>query len=330
MKTIAYLLTALILATSGQPAPATAAEKLAPPAREVNFPQDYSIGKVSLMAPSTTAFGPIVCLSTTKALGPAQGKIRVPAGTYIGLEANAMFFSHCQALDKLKADDIDKLTIRFSALADEEEQFFSTAIKKVSRLTGLRELLLTKSDISDKLMADLNSLPNLQWLDCNLTAVNGSFMEHLKQLKKLRILRLSESSIDERNLQYLGNFPNLQMLELERCRIGSVGLSYIAKSCPNLINLELTGDTHVDDRAIEKIASMKKLAFLSLGGTSVTSAGLMKLKGCTALKAVALPRSNYSASDLREIKKNLPLATLFPTKRQAQDKENEVLFAPLH
>lgn len=142
-------------------------------------------------------------------------------------------------------------------------------------------------------------------------------------MKKLRILRLSESSIDERNLQYLGNFPNLQMLELERCRIGSVGLSYIAKSCPNLINLELTGDTHVDDRAIEKIASMKKLAFLSLGGTSVTSAGLMKLKGCTALKAVALPRSNYSASDLREIKKNLPLATLFPTSAKHRIKKTK-------
>jgi hypothetical protein len=330
MKTIACLLTALILVVLQQPAPATSEEKQARPAREVVFPQDYSIGTVSLMVPSATTFGHIKSLSRTKALGPAQGKISVPAGTYLGLEGNARFFSHCQALDKLKPDDIDRLTIRFSALADEEEKYFSTAIKKVSRLTGLRELLLTKSDISDKLLADINSLTNLQWLDCNLTAVDGSFMEHLQQLKELRILRFSESSIDERNLKYLSNFPKLEMLELERCRIGSVGLSYIAKTCPNLINLELTGDTQVDDRAIEKIGNLKKLGFLSLGGTSVTTAGLIKLKGCTALKTVSLPKSNYSTSDLRDIKKSLPHATLFPTKRQAQDQDNAVLFAPLH
>lgn len=296
--------------------------------QRLHFPQDYSLGSLSLLVPAgdDNNFDSFIVV---KALGPAQHTISIPAGKYAGLEGSAMLFRHSEALEKLEPNDLARLVLRFSSLADDEDRLLEQTMTRVGHLTGLQELNVTKSDISDRSLATINKLSNLRRLEANLTALDGSFMKELKALKSLRTLRLNETALSEKNLQYLVNFPQLRFLSLQHCRIGEKGLNYI-KVCSKLANLELDGNSQINDENIKQLAALKNLTYLSIRQTPITISGLKKISPASRLRQITLPRPHYSRSELAAIQKLFPTATLSVVPNSQLDAENQTIFAPLH
>ena len=146
----AILVAGVLLSLS--PATPTTLATPATPATTIHrlhFPEAYSLGTLSLLvaAGDDNNFDSFIVV---KAMGPAQHTIPIPPGRYAGLEGSAMLFRHSEALEKLQPDDLARLVLRFSSLADEEDKLLEQTMARVGHLTGLQELNLTKSDISDK------------------------------------------------------------------------------------------------------------------------------------------------------------------------------------
>jgi hypothetical protein len=141
---------------------------------------------------------------------------------------------------------------------------------------------------TDQGLAGLAHCQCLQVLDLRNTKITDAGLFYLSRLPLLRTLYLNNidtmnNDITDKGLYHLRKLPHLQALYLNKTAVTGVGLSYI----PNLELLNL-GNCPVTDAGIEKITSLKKLRWLSLDGTLVTDAGLLKLIHIPTLEVVDL------------------------------------------
>ncbi len=98
-------------------------------------------------------------------------------------------------------------------------------IKKLLKYKeNVREMKLSKTKISDKMLSKINEFSNLKSLDISLNEITVSGISKLKDLHKLETLNLYGTSVDAKVLDYLKYFPNLQNLYLWQTEVRSEDL----------------------------------------------------------------------------------------------------------
>ena len=143
-------------------------------------------------------------------------------------------------------------------------------------LTQLEELRLGDTAVSDAGLEHLNGMTRLQSLGLNGTKVSDVGLEHLKGLTRLRRLNLDGTNVTDAGLRHVKGLTQLRCLYLNRTQVSDVGLEHL-KGLPQLQELFLSG-TKVSDAGLEHLKGLTQLRGLFVWGTSVTDAGVEKLQ----------------------------------------------------
>ncbi len=295
----------------------------------LQFPRQISVGVLTRCRLNEYNYKTGKSFCSEESIAAARGRIAVPSGSHLGLQPNSEFYRNLEFLKGLPTDAFEKITVRFRPATDDEDIIFAQALKNVSRLTGLKQLVLKNSDASDDILLPLNNLRELLWLDVSLTDVDGRFLSKLNNLKKLEVLILDETSFKQENLKYLSNFPLLRRLDAGNCFISDSGLALLIASCPKLFSLELNGNQKITDSGVAKLTNLKGLKQVSLASTSVTIKGL-KLLSKLDLEGLWLSQKSFSEQEIAQIKKLFPRTKIHFSSTGKVDDFNKQMFAPLH
>jgi hypothetical protein len=292
--------------------------------RVLHFQKDKSAG---LLYIRSCASRPDV--SSDKKLH-AQGTIAVPANAITRLEVGETFFQDPALIKDLAPDSIDILILRLSSMADAEEGLCDNALAHIGHLADLQAIYMDRSDASDLGLSKLAGLTGLRLIEAGNSLVQGRALKNLTNLKELRTLRLPGTALDQDSLKYLSALPKLDQLALTRTGMTSVGLKHLS-ACHNLKVLQLGQNKHVTDSDMQYLLPLKKLVILQLGGTSVTLAGIEKLKGL-GLRTVGMPLAHYGPDEIAKLHKIFPQATIemaHETAVQKNDDELKNLLSPI-
>jgi hypothetical protein len=293
------------------------------PERVLQFPKDYSLGEIMITsgAPGERAKGAVILR------GAARGKVIVPAGKIVVLTATHRLLQDPKIIQTIDPAGLDSLKINATSLEESEDSLCDRTLKFVGHLKGLADLSLDRSDSTDLGVARAAELPNLNKLSVFGTQITGTCLQPISALKKLRILRLSHNNLKEENLKYLSALPGLECLSLCRTGLSATGMKYVAK-CPKLTILDLSENPKIGDQSIKDILCLKKLAFLALNGTQISTRGILQLKPLP-LKWITLPTARYKNDEMISIRKAFPGVTLEARRTAAVDKDTKDLYAPL-
>jgi hypothetical protein len=292
--------------------------------RTLHFPKAVALGVINL-GNETLAFGPPV---QNHAVAGAMGDvtISVPAGQRVIFEANRRVFENPKYLDQISPAGIDGLKLGMISLADREDDMCDAALGHVVHFQGLTEVNVDRSEATDAGLAKLKDVPSLVVISCFLSSIDGRCFKELSTLPALRGLWASYCQLKAENLRYLGQFPKLQLLNLDWTHLDAVGARYLA-NCRQLEDLSVKGNVRFNDSCLVYIQSLKNLKRLDLRGTSVSIAGVRKLKGI-ALNSLYLPAAMQE--NLADARRIFPNVSIYLEEKKTVDKEEKTLYAPLH
>ena len=192
----------------------------------------------------------------------------------------------------------DAIEIRFDRLEATDE---AIAIAK-----GWKEVYSLKagySDITDKSIPVIASLPNLKILHIHNTLISDAVVDIISEFRDLTSLRLP-NGVKEKKLALLENLQNVTTLQLKNCVLGKQGMKSIVK-LKLLQKLDLQGsDLRIADLPL--LLKLKNLKELNISRTSLDHRAvdhIVKLKQLTHLVCVD---TRMSEGDIEKgIKKHL-------------------------
>ena len=247
---------------------------------------------------------------------------------FYALDANHLFFLHPEVLKDIPPDCLDSIRMRFSSFDDKEDGLCDKAMKYVGRLTGLKELNLDRSEVTDLGLSQAKSLVNLESMTLFSTLVKGLAFKDLTDLKKLHTINIPMNELAPETYEYFSRYPRLTSLDVGRCHPNEQAIKSIAK-CTNLTDLDISGNRTLNDKNIKYLTSLKHLKLLNVFGTNVSLEGLTELKGLP-LKLVVLPERDYEQVKLDALRKVFPNTNLAAKGRGKLKGGDEAIFAPLH
>ena len=156
-------------------------------------------------------------------------------------------------------------------------------MKQVRAFKNLRNLVLDNAAISDKGLAELKGLTNLQSLYLNrATKITNAALKEIKQFKNLQDL----------NLGFTGYQPDTAG------NAGTLHKPWFGRADPSKLG--------VTDAGMKELKEFKTLQTLNLAYTKVTAAGLRDLKELRNLRTVELFVTQIKPAELKELQKAMP------------------------
>ncbi len=288
--------------------------------RIIHFPKDRSLGILRVRDWGTPGW------EGWEELGPARGRVTVPAGKELSLKVTKEGARGLSPLAKLRPDDLQGLLIMTTLLRDEDLVHLAglTALRwlsissehagQISPITGaglvhlqgmksLQEIDFAFTRINDTGLAHLKKFPSLEWLflwDCKEISDEG--LAHLKDLRLLRKISFCGSPIGDAGVAHLKEMTQLEYLDLMSTKVTDAGLAQLG-GLTQLKTLILPPKT--SDAGLAHFKGLNSLEELLLTGTQVTDAGLTHLKGLASLKKLRLDGTKVSDAGLIYLK-NLP------------------------
>ena len=145
---------------------------------------------------------------------------------------------------------------------------------------------------SDRQMALLKDIPNLNFLTIDSQHVSLKTWQHILHLEKLRILQLLNFSPTQKNVKLLNQFSKKQLVRV-------YGRS---QSCYLLIRIHNTSDND-----FKLVGKLKYLTSLTVRDSpKVTDVGLEYLRNLKHLTGLTLYKTNVTDEGLETLQKQLP------------------------
>jgi Leucine Rich repeat len=233
-------------------------------------------GKVTVDFPGKLSLGELYVLDEdgkAKFLCEAVGSITVAEGTKLALYYSFDPTYGCSSLGEVKPDVLHSISFLGSDISDNE-------LVHVGKLTGLREI------------------------DVSCTQIGDAGLSHLKDLKHLTKLNLASTKISNYGLSLIPEGAKLRELILDNTEIGDEALCHIA-GFTNLKVLSLSF-TEISDKGLGHLKGAVTLEKVRLNCTKITDAGLMYLSRLVQLKELWVRSAKVSYPGLVELTKWLP------------------------
>lgn len=142
---------------------------------------------------------------------------------------------------------------------------------------GLEELCLAGCEIDDQTLGKLGAMTELRWLDLSRCAVGPNAIARLcADPSKLDQLSLEATRADDSLTDWLSRAASLSELDLSWTRCGDDTVKALSR-CKHLHTVWLTG-SQVSDASIDAILKWPSIESIDVQRTSVTPAGLARLK----------------------------------------------------
>jgi hypothetical protein len=146
----------------------------------------------------------------------------------------------------------------------------------LSTLIQLEKLFLDETKVTDDGLQYFRPLVKLDVLALNGTPITGRGLANLKALTKLRVLNLSETKIDDDGLVHLAPFTNLETLALVNNGLTGKGFNHLS-GLTNLIVINFSNNP-ITDEGLPHLAKMKRLRIMRMYETKITEKGGDALK----------------------------------------------------
>jgi hypothetical protein len=153
--------------------------------RKICFPADDFGGTLYLRERSSLNF------SRWRKVGPARGCLEIGADQAVRLDVKAEAAVKLSQIRQLKADDLQAL---FLYEVDDSD------LDSIMHLTGLEELYLSGSRLTDAALSGISSLTGLQRIYLYQTVITDRGLVHLQRLPWLKGLTSSGNSITDEGL----------------------------------------------------------------------------------------------------------------------------------
>ncbi len=197
---------------------------------------------------------------------------------------------HLRELEELNLDTAEFLTDasasylrankRLRKLVFRGVDITDVGLPYLAELTALESLDLSQTMLGDNGLESLPALTELRELNLGGTRISGinlSFLKLLPKLEKLRFQGIQRRNagacwtptITDLDLDTIALLSNLEELDLGvGVSLGHTGKPVGAGNC------RVTGGIQITDLGLAKLAKLKKLRWLDISGSRVTSAGL--------------------------------------------------------
>lgn len=149
----------------------------------------------------------------------------------------------------------------------------------------------------------------------NVTAEDLALFGKLSDLEKLQILNCR--TLNDEMAVHLNSLKNLKSLAITNTVISNATVEMIAKSVPNLTELDLSSNTNLSNGVVKIISEMTPLQRLTLVQNKVNDIGAQRLSKLENLRVLDL-RGNMEAGDMAlEVVAELPKLTAFKHRSTA-------------
>jgi len=309
--------------------------------RIIHFPQDRSIGELSVRD-SDVPTDSLDAVSGWEWLGQARGNVTVPAGKAVRLNVSKQAWEGGRPFEGLKPDDIQMLSFSkyrdaddsvledVSSLADLQllglagTQMLGTGLKHLVQLRNLKWLGLASTHVGDNELACLAESPALESLSLRYTPVSNAGMVHVGKIRALKFIDLSGTSVDDDGLGHLKNLTSLRRLWFSRNYVTDEGLRHLA-GLTEMEELIFSG-TRISGGGLLHLGRMQKLKNLRLGSTKVADEGLEHLRQIESLQYLELPSdTNITDAGLAQLSESNSLKHLYVISNSITDKGLETL-----
>ncbi len=150
------------------------------------------------------------------------------------------------------------------------------SVAKSPTADPVRALCLGHTNVTDKGIAFLQPLTELEWLDMTGCRITDAGIASLPNLKALRRLSLEGTEISDAICGRLARFTELEELDLSYTSITDAGLAQLA-TLQKLRSLWLTGAS-VTDEAVATLRQLKNLEHLNVNDTAVSTDAWQELQ----------------------------------------------------
>ena len=174
----------------------------------------------------------------------------------------------------------------------------------LSRLHHLTDLSFEETPVGDQTMAQLVTLPKLEWLNLYRTRVGDEGLASLSTIRSLKHLPIGGTRVTGAGLKHLQRMRQLEYLGLRANAITDAALKHL-ESLPELRGLHL-GETQVTDNGLEHLRHLSQLQKLWLGKTSVSDGGVEHLVRLKRLRELDLSGTRITATGLATLRAALP------------------------
>jgi hypothetical protein len=186
-------------------------------------------------------------------------------------------------------------------------------LRQLSRLDGLKELLLTETQTTDAGLAHIGKMTELEALFIwDARSVTDAGIARLTGLKKLKTIHISQSHLTDSSLALLSSLPSVESLSLQQNHFSDKGLERLARK-PRIKSLWIgLGDIQVTDAGLAHLRSCESLEELDLQGSRVTAHGLSVLKDLPNLRALYLGGPSITGAQVQSVREAMPNVRVSP------------------
>ncbi|WP_254511604.1 leucine-rich repeat domain-containing protein [Anatilimnocola floriformis] len=143
-------------------------------------------------------------------------------------------------------------------------------VSHFAHLRTLRELSLSRTNITDASMRKLSAFTQLRFLNLKGCPIQGESLKYLAPLQQLEVIELSYCPVRSADLRHLVGLKNLQWLNLSKTSIDDEAAMHLAQlSSLTILSVD---HTRVSDNFVRDIRPLKNLKYLDLRGSQVTPA----------------------------------------------------------
>ena len=177
-------------------------------------------------------------------------------------------------------------------------------LKHVENQKDLKRLELSGTAVTSAGLVHLKDLPNLEWLNVCLTAVDDAGFENLAASTKMRRMTICASKITGSGFKHLAGMKQIESINLHSAPASDAGLEAIGK-LPTLRRLEIV-HTAVTDKGLQHIAHLTSLRQLHIASHDTTEAGLPfidRLKELYELDIYEKPACNATLEKVAKLPK---------------------------
>lgn len=326
-----------------------------PGERVLHFPRDRSLGNLQIRDARAVRHiqGYIYWANnniTWEPFGKARGDVVIPAGKFVSLTIHS--WNDLSCLADLAKNDLHKIRFESTALhindlmqlyikgflnKDKQSLLANDAcLKHITPLTGLKELDIIYTNITNRGMKELVKLTHLECLHVPLRLSNTG-LATVATMPSIKRLYFKVHQVNNKGLAHLAKMSALEELDLGGKHISDAGLVHLAK-LPRLEYISLMGDAF-SDRALVHLGRVPSLRVISLSPISgpnsytdegikhlaklpnlenlflldnpkITNAGMAYLKNSKSLKKLNLRRTRVDDDGVKHLKEIRTLESL--------------------
>ncbi len=272
--------------------------------RVIPFPADHSVGKLWIATAEESSW-----MTARRAidyhphwdwicLGQARGTVKVPAAAKVKLNLNAPGAQDMSWTTRLDPNALHTVEVLGSEWGG--APFGDAQIQHFSRFTGLEELGLRVTQVTDRGLRSLEPLQSLKVLELNTPNIGANGLKSLGQLKSLESLSLGVTGqCDAAGLTHLTNLKSLREFVFGAPSVPPAALARIAQ-LPSL--MYIWSSREFTDEHLAALKAAKALKGLRIPGANVTDAGLRHLTDMKSLEYVDLWHTGISDAGLVHLK----------------------------